>query len=1098
MKDKVLPSNENFILLRGVPLPSKLSTKQERYLTNAAYEIAMNSKKWGNFGRSVSLAFGVPPFSTTGFCIFNPDFSRFISISSLDEDTGRAKKENFIFIKRLTPEKVEEELRKLLELQLKGGRERAHARISSVHSEITYDIRIFDLSAIYFFTDDNFDNADKKLFVSSPQNDASRELLIHHSAILQAVFLQQEYERINGKVLPIYEYSKKYNSLIEQKPLSDDELISLWEEIVSLYLEIELSKNPLRFVNLSLKESKFIAVYDDYSDDFLSPDYYYPDNLKLGINERLAKVLDKYKDSAFNLLGNSNLSASYEKQKNSIDDDFSIEIAKHSQFDIELVCQHYMLLYIDEKRSKKRNEVLKKLLTQLFLIYFNIESTRQISFNEIKKFVANNDNVNLEELYEIIHEYAEQTPLNHKHIIDIYELISTLKIVPQQKFFSLIKSSCDLVLDEEPASVPVDKTDLIFLDLAKKLGSSNEKISSYALDVLTIKKWFKATKNDSDEFNTDDFIELTEYIKFRDESLDISIKRNNLATQKAVLYIYENVKKRLIELNKFKDFSLLKTKMNELFLKNGCDFSPSTNAIISKTEASLIPSKVDKYINIQLSKGSFNFFSSAEEIPFQELKQLMPLYLPQNYEIGSLPLKPFKLLIILGIRITLRNPYYFEWYLKKISKLNLPTDVEDILEKILKNTLDYYPDFLKNSNNQYLLALLHPEFHKVLKSHQVPVPLSFAKSGESIATKMISFEGQEALIYCWENYLSKMYQNENKATYFPILYLNKDNQITFSPAKFYSAYIKGEKDSNIVYRTNHGLPHTSCTLYYVRPVIEFKMKHGSAIIKNYIISQTLTPYDKMKFISKLQIAMAFYVTGREGEQGFATPEYPQYRAQSAKNFFNYVIHKDLLGTLFEYEELEIYRSSLTSPHGSELNGTSWSGSVYDRRSQLQMMTLKIIMHACHCADLSRLWSPKKISADTVKNLLKGIDKVTEIIKHEAFLIFKIAAKLNGLMGNSVMTDYDVTRKKCIRPKIKYCDLYNTPFPKTDLEKFMHYSTNPEACIQLLNSLSPEDLLKDDNDYSFAKSYGLFTDKTSVPSSNGDTVFCAKSDLTFHP
>ena len=62
---------------------------------------------------------------------------------------------------------------------------------------------------------------------------------------LQAIYIQQEYKRIFGKQLPIFEYSVTQNSLVARK-YNDDDLAQLFENVIRRKLNsISLSTNAL-------------------------------------------------------------------------------------------------------------------------------------------------------------------------------------------------------------------------------------------------------------------------------------------------------------------------------------------------------------------------------------------------------------------------------------------------------------------------------------------------------------------------------------------------------------------------------------------------------------------------------------------------------------------------------------------------------------------------------------------------------------------------------------------------------------------------------------------------------------------------------------
>jgi len=592
----------------------------------------------------------------------------------------------------------------------------------------------------------------------------------------------------------------------------------------------------------------------------------------------------------------------------------------------------------------------------------------------------------------------------------------------QQQLLPALKISAGLIINacSQDGVLPdtYSDEDLGFLNILKKMDCPPEKISDYAIALFVRERLDEAG-----------MFKLTEYIDFDSEFFNQ-------------------------EDDEVPEDNNLRTIVSEL--------------IKAKKTESL---EIDKNIK----NTSRYFFSRATDIPWLKLRKLMIFYSREQHEV--LPERPFKLLMIAGMRILLRNRAYYECYLKKISNVMLPKNVMPVLDALLEKTLDYYPDALEDPDICWLLTRLHAEFEWVLCDREkAVVSLPFA-AAEVLSN--ITPLAQQALIYANKHHLSNQYQNENGETQFPVLYYNHRNEVSVSSAKFYRGYIQGGNDTGMVYRSNHGLVHVSCTLYYVRSVLAFYCQYGAFdIVQPYLLA--VTHDESEKFISKIQIAMCFYVTGREGEQGFECSAYEEYRQNSAENFVRFVNESDEAKMLFnDSDEIEAYKQALKSPYiEDDMDSLRWSPSLMGstRKAFIRNIVLKIILHACHNANLVRIWGPEKIHDEALKNFMKGVDNddaENHEIKHAALLIFKMAAKLNRLMGNSVMTDYDAINRKCIRPKIKYSDLYETRFPKTDVETFMHYSNSPEACILLLNSLTKEELLRDEVRYSPVMAAGLF-------------------------
>ncbi|MBA2656157.1 MAG: NAD-dependent ubiquitin ligase [Tatlockia sp.] len=1083
--------SEKTSLLRGVSCPSKFNGEKEPYNTRAAYEIKMNSKETGNPGRSVTLAgVGSVSFSGTGFYISHLDTSRIISISPVDDDSGHFAKEHMKLANHLQPEKVIMELQKLTDLQKNGGRTRKHISTRAVfknttreyhlshHNELTYDIRSSDISGIYY--------TETKVWATEDN------VLPGPSAKLQAAYLQKEYERIKGIVLPLYHYNDTNGLFTAHESFSDEMLVQFWEDVVNHYLEEMLNKEPTIVLSLSTEEIKISAVYN-FKNNALSPDWLCHDNLKLKINEAVEKIIVVKKQIARNLLSEKGRINSYEKSLINIDN-LHETIYQHYTLDIILNCRQFVFdalcdeitkLYFYELSQKDcRQDTLKQLIQAFFDQYFQVNL---LALKSLKRLLTLGC-VDKSYLYEIIKIYVEKDQLDCQYIPGIYELIDIIDGDHRDILTIKINEHCERLLNSKTTINFFQEGLPDFLAMAKKRGFSDEKISKLAVRMLR-----------QSNISSSEFISLMEYIQSTDELMDKCVENFSFGgvwnlLSNVVTLEDQFVKARYLEIylktleSSFKYglpnlFSKVKQEMDLIILKKGFNKGLITQGLINIIHLYLQP-LMDKYFDENFKNSSRYFHAGASSnVINDKLKPLMMIYSRSNPEFGAMPLKPFKLLMIVGMKIIFKNPRYIEKFLKQLDKVVLPVNVENVLDSLLKKSMDYYPDALQDPRVYEALNLLHPEFKSVLKN-RCPLVLNEINVREcSVPRKIITARGRDALVYAYKNYLINPFQNENSYTQFPVLYLDKNKEPSFSPSRVYTGYIQGQDDSCIVYRSNHGLPHTALTLYYLHLVVDFNLKHGFHQVKDYIKRQTSTPEDYERFIEKLQIAMGFYVTGREGEQGFETEEYMKYREKSASNFEDYVISQDLLGSVFKNEnELKVYKASLKQPYLDqpikELDNCRY-GLDTDIGERGCYASLRVLMYGAHCVDLIRLRAPYVIQHETIKDLMKAVpdvDLINEEIRHDALLIFKVAAKLNILIGNSVVADYDVNRRKCISPKVKFCDSYNTIFPKTDLKRFIHYSTSPDACVELLNSISSAALISEDNKPSFIQNQGLFATK----------------------
>ncbi len=126
-------------------------------------------------------------------------------------------------------------------------------------------------------------------------------------------------------------------------------------------------------------------------------------------------------------------------------------------------------------------------------------------------------------------------------------------------------------------------------------------------------------------------------------------------------------------------------------------------------------------------------------------------------------------------------------------------------------------------------------------------------------------------------------------------------------------------------RPNHSLTHTLRTAAYVSEVVK---------AYNCFHKPPLTSKD----IDQIQIALLFYVVGRENEASFGNPEYLRYRQKSADAFEKYV--RKYLSAQFTEAELQFYKTGIYNAYSS-------APAEY------------IIIRICHDLDLIRCYTRDK-------------------------------------------------------------------------------------------------------------------------------------------
>jgi hypothetical protein len=300
------------ILARSVFAPSAIHRKQHQTScgqwlpqTLAAIEIRKaarrygvatksaktnHAQKHGNLNRSTSLiGYGGGVFACSGFLIVKPKLHAIKQIHHLDVGSGFGKRAGLITsdLPVVAPQVLAErqiQYEKLHRRMMLGGKvEIFFDKYPARHNEIIYDIDEFH--AIYFSQDPTLTNS----FIyesAKPKN--------QYAPLLQAIYLQQEYEKAHQTKLPIFEYSMLRNQMIELDTIKYDAayIIQMWRELIKDYIEenaaSKFSFNCLLTMPLAIMKS--ILIYgghkraNGFIKDFNAPDELYNETLKKSVN----------------------------------------------------------------------------------------------------------------------------------------------------------------------------------------------------------------------------------------------------------------------------------------------------------------------------------------------------------------------------------------------------------------------------------------------------------------------------------------------------------------------------------------------------------------------------------------------------------------------------------------------------------------------------------------------------------------------------------------------------------------------------------------------------------------------------------------------
>jgi hypothetical protein len=197
-------------------------------------------KKQGNPYRSTSmLGWGSIPFHNVGFLTLNLPYEQIHRVSENDIASGIHKKKVREH-KILSSEEKERNLFDLQKKQKMGGSFRnfnmGNDPSIALHNEVLADLTEYD--AIYFSDDPSYCLREMTGQFYSPHP---------YIPMLEAIFMNYEYERKHGKKLPIYYYSGIHNQCIPFE-YNESDIIEMWKELIEFSLtELIQSKNYVEF-----------------------------------------------------------------------------------------------------------------------------------------------------------------------------------------------------------------------------------------------------------------------------------------------------------------------------------------------------------------------------------------------------------------------------------------------------------------------------------------------------------------------------------------------------------------------------------------------------------------------------------------------------------------------------------------------------------------------------------------------------------------------------------------------------------------------------------------------------------------------------------
>jgi len=287
---------EGRVFSRGIFTPSYMTPKhyislieQETYKANRRNNQPTRSRfnyslsKHGNPNRSISLlGYGSSAFASAGFLLINPDIGTMRDFSSSDTDTGFGRKATAKATNCLSSHQA-----LLKKLKMGGGSRRfpIHSDSAATHTEILCNVTHYD--AIYFTNEPAF---------ATTYTHANTKVVHPFSPLLQAYFIQQEYEKLYNITLPIFEYSALHNSIQRLSPekYKEENIVKMWKAMCAAYIKKENRFYNPTYENIekikinAMYGSKTISRFFRFSE--ASADRNYPIKLQDKINAVIAQI----------------------------------------------------------------------------------------------------------------------------------------------------------------------------------------------------------------------------------------------------------------------------------------------------------------------------------------------------------------------------------------------------------------------------------------------------------------------------------------------------------------------------------------------------------------------------------------------------------------------------------------------------------------------------------------------------------------------------------------------------------------------------------------------------------------------------------------
>ena len=242
--------------------------------------------KQGNPNRATSrLGWGAATYGNAGLLVFNESIENVRSVNATNIASGYGKRKS-------TTQATQEQLNQLLLISQLGGKKKQVYNYIATHNEVSLDISSIDMAVGVFFSRDS--NA-----LNKKTGSQSGYALHSHVPVLEAIYIQREYEIVTDILLPIYEYSGTHNFLT-QRIYSEQDIVLLWKE---------LCEDSFEFTRQALFDSDWVIDFEEDTigwlktiamigphpfNSFYVPDSNYPLALQEAINQEVKNIFFNY------------------------------------------------------------------------------------------------------------------------------------------------------------------------------------------------------------------------------------------------------------------------------------------------------------------------------------------------------------------------------------------------------------------------------------------------------------------------------------------------------------------------------------------------------------------------------------------------------------------------------------------------------------------------------------------------------------------------------------------------------------------------------------------------------------------------------------